>query len=98
MIVAMVMPACGGEEPPTCQQAVGHFYAAGCYFYDLQTNQPFSEGAIVSNCREALATAPPQCEDELADFRFCLAGVPSPVESNSDCDCSAEQEALLTCD
>ncbi len=99
VLVAMFM-ACGpsGREAPSCSESVGHYYAAGCTFTDLNTGVPFTVGEWTVKCRDLLATAPPQCEAELADWRICMDSVPTPSTTNADCDCSAEQEALLTCE
>jgi hypothetical protein len=93
--VALWLGACGGSEPPppTCSQAVSEFYGNGCTFIDLETNEPIASGEVTEQCRLLVANAPDSCVEPLEDWRRCLARVESP-----SCDCSAEQEALLTCE
>lgn len=90
--------ACGQtSDAPTCQQAVSHYYAAGCALF--RTNgMPIPELEVIESCKQLLATAPDPCVDDLADLRSCLGGVPLPSASNADCDCSEEQDAILTCE
>jgi hypothetical protein len=97
--VVTLLVACGGDDPPpSCQQAMTHYYDAGCLFYDLQTGQPIPVNERISFCHQVKAAAPMSCEDDVADWLFCLEGVPSPASSNADCDCTQEQDALLTCE
>lgn len=99
MVLVVALVACGGgEEAPTCQEAIGHFYGAGCALFDTN-GQPFSELVILEDCKRSLAIADDtSCEDEFADYRACLASVPSPGNAQSCSSCAAEQEALFTCD
>lgn len=95
------MVACGEEEVPSCQQAMEHYYGAGCSYYDIDSGDPISAATMVSTCRDALRAADteaPSCADDVDDWIICLADVPSPATINADCDCSVEQEALLTCE
>lgn len=97
-VLLLLIAACGGggEDAPSCQQAVSHYYAAGCVL--TSNGQPTSESDSLRLCQELLLDAPRQCEDDLADFRSCLGGVPTPSTTNTDCDCSPEIDALLTCE
>jgi len=99
--VAMVASCLVGcfEEPPSCQQAVTHYYDAGCKLVDLSTGVDIPSSTVLSECKALLATAPNStCESALEDLRSCWGGVTSPAHNNADCDCSPEQDALLTCD
>lgn len=94
-LVVVAMLACGGEDDNTsCQEAVDNFYGVGCAFFDAQGNA-FTKGEVLQNCKELLASAPPQCEDDLADLRSCLGGVANDQQCAS---CSDEQDAILTCE
>jgi hypothetical protein len=91
--------ACGGDDPPpSCQQAVSHYYAAGCALF-MTNGQQFAELDVIADCKGLLANSPSSaCDDALADLRICFNSVKTPATSNADCDCSAEQDAILTCD
>lgn len=96
LLALVLLAACGGGEDPApdCQQAVTNYYAAGCTFVDLATNEPIPAGDVIVECRQLVANAPDSCVDALDDFRRCLGR----AETTADCDCSGEQEALLTCE
>jgi hypothetical protein len=96
-LVAMFTAAACGEEAPSCQQAVSHYYGAGCRLVDVN-GRPFTEAEVIGDCKGLLAVAPDSCVDDLEDLRFCFAGVPSPIGPVTDCDCTREQDALLTCE
>lgn len=93
--VALAMAACGGDEgeAPSCQQSVAAYYDGGCTFIDLGTNAPIPEGEVIEQCRQLVLNAPDSCVEVLEDWRRCLARSSAP-----NCDCSAEQEALLSCE
>jgi len=97
VLATAALTACGGEEAPSCQQAITHYYQSGCAYYDLQSGRQYSVGEVVGACRDALQVAPASCTDEVEDWLFCMDSVPDPATSNADCDCSYEQERLLTC-
>jgi hypothetical protein len=89
--VALSVLSCGGEEPPSCENAVSNYYVS-CTFVDLETGEPVPRAEVILFCREVLAAVPPSCDDAMDDFLFCLDGAPS------DCDCSRELETLFTCE
>lgn len=96
ILLILGLVACGGgDEAPSCQEAVSSFYAAGCVIVDLQTGQPFTEGDVILSCKQSLAAAPDQCQDELADLRSCFAGVANAQQCTT---CADEQDAILTCE
>ncbi len=98
-VVAVCLLGACGEEPPSCQQAVQHYYGAGCVLKNLTTGANYTESEVIVDCKRLLSTAPNStCEIALEDLRFCWDGVRSPAVSNADCDCSQDQDALLTCD
>lgn len=101
VVWVIAMAACGGDDPepaPSCQQAVVHYYEAGCRLYTT-TGQEYAGAEVVENCKQLLASSPSDaCDGALEDLRRCFGGVPSPASNNADCDCSAEQDALFTCD
>ncbi len=97
MGLVLVMGCGGGSEPPSCAQAVTHYYASGCKLVDAQTGSAFSSGEIISQCQALLANAPASCRDELADLRTCFGSTPTPSTTTAQCDCSPEQDAILTC-
>ena len=98
MMVAVAVAGCGGgEEAPSCQQAVDHYYSSGCAYYDLETGVQLAAGEVLAACRDVLDRAPASCDEAIDDWLFCLDGVPEDSSTNAECDCSQEQERLLTC-
>ena len=97
--VAIALAAgCGGEEeePPTCDQAILHYYMAGCAFYN-EAGGEVTAGEIVTACRQRRDTAPDSCQGAIDDWLFCLDDVPDRADSNADCDCNAELERVQRC-
>lgn len=101
VLMVLAPGACGGSDskPPSCQQALDHYYAAGCTYVDETTNPPtpIPEGQIVTFCQNAAIQAPKTCQDELDTWLVCNDAVPARASSNADCDCSVEYMALLRC-
>jgi hypothetical protein len=98
--ILLTLAACGGGggDTPSCQQAFTHYYESGCRYFDLDSGAEIPLGTMVGECRNILETAPQSCQGEVDDWLVCLDGVPDDANSNADCDCSSEQESLLTCD
>ncbi len=97
MVVAAVVAVGCNEEVPSCQQAVTHYYGAGCKLVNLSTGAAYTQNEIIADCKNTIATFPARCETALEDLRFCFDSVPSPASTNADCDCSQEQDAVGTC-
>jgi hypothetical protein len=99
---ATLFAACGGDDgddqPPSCQQAFTHYYESGCRYFELATGAEIPLGEMIDSCRDILSTAPATCEDDVENWLFCLDDVPSNSTTNAQCDCSQEQESLLTCE
>jgi hypothetical protein len=87
-------------DPPSCQQAIGHYYTAGCTYTDLDADppSPISQGQMITLCQQSAIAAPDRCQDDLDAWLVCNGDVPSPSSSSSDCDCSKEFMALLRCE
>ncbi len=99
-LVLVVLVGCANDEKPvpSCQQAVTHYYGAGCFFYNAQTRLMTPSGEAIAACQGLLVDAPNSCIDDLANWRSCLGDVVGPMASNAECDCSPEFDALLTCE
>jgi hypothetical protein len=96
LLTATICCACGGEDVPSCQQAVSHYYAAGCVLV-MTNGQNYAELDIVADCKARIAASTGDaCDNALDDLRVCFGNVTSPAKSNADCDCSAEQDALVS--
>lgn len=96
-VIAATLLGCAGD-PPSCQQAVTHYYDAGCNLVNLQTGVAYSVAEVIANCKDLRAAAPDSCIDDMDNLQTCFGSVPSPARTNADCDCSAEQDAILTCE
>lgn len=95
MILILAIAGCGGSDAPSCQQAVDHFYAAGCMFSDA--NGPIPRDTFVLSCQSAASGTPANCQGELDDFLVCIDSVPTPSTMDAQCDCSQTYMALQTC-
>jgi hypothetical protein len=76
--------------PPTCARAYGHFYAAGCAYFDGGRIIPLEQ--VVAAC-DGWMTIPAHCQDLLDAFLGCI----DVVTRTQRCDCSEEEATLLTC-
>lgn len=87
------------DPPPSCQQALTHYYASGCSYFDITTNPPtpIAQTQEINTCQNIATAVPPQCRDELDAWLICNEHVPDHATTNIDCDCSAEYMALLEC-
>jgi hypothetical protein len=101
VLLTTVLFACGSSErpAPSCQQALAHYYAAGCTYFDGRTNppSPIPQGQMVTFCQDAAINAPASCQDELDVWLRCDDEVPDHSTTNEQCDCSQEQMELLRC-
>lgn len=97
-MIALFVAACGSDDkPPSCQQALAHFYGAGCMYTNAQTGAVISQMEATSDCQTNAANLSSACLDELDAWLVCNNSVPSPAHSAADCDCSQELMALITC-
>lgn len=107
MIFAIAIMACGTEAKPapSCQQAMGHFYGAHCFYFDATKNPPpkFTLADMVLLCQNLTIQAPASCQDEIDSWLTCNAAVIDGPIGGMDglgdprCDCSQTQMALLRC-
>lgn len=103
VIVFGVLAACStsngmdesSDNAPTCQDALKHYYGAGCAYYDQFGNQ-IELATMIGNCETGAAATPSECQPKLDAWLECDASVSSPA-TNADCDCSQTYMALLTC-
>lgn len=96
----MALGACGGSDaPPTCQDALTHYYSSGCDLYDLSPGSAvaFSEATAITDCVNLVETEPSECLGGVNDLIACFGSVPEPSTQNSQCDCSVEQTAVQEC-
>jgi len=102
LVIAIVMTAAcgGGADAPSCQQALGHYYSAGCTYFDQTETPPpqIPQNEMVAFCQFAASEAPDSCQDDLDAWLECNDAVPDMATSNADCDCSNAYMALLRCD
>lgn len=95
--VALAMAACTGPEPPTCYEAVAHYYAVGCVHYDGPTGEPLSLGETVERCELLRAVVlTDACVEAVEAWIFCIDTAPSGTEVG--CDCERERETIRVCD
>lgn len=96
-LVVSLVAGCAEDPPPSCQQAIGHYYQAGCSYYDLNSGAPIAAATMIANCQGAAAEAPAQCQDELDEWLVCNNEVPDHSTTNAQCDCSQALMSLLAC-
>lgn len=88
------MAACG-EEPPSCQQAMTHYYGAQCVFRDGNTGADIPRDEMIVACHGVAAEIPGRCQDVFDDWLICVGSVEG--QTDAGCDCSREFQALLAC-
>ncbi len=81
----------GCAEPPSCQQAMEHYYSEGCSFFNFSTNQETSRSQAIAGCYNFNVYTSDDCRDELEDWFQCLADV------SSSCDCTRESDKYFSC-
>ena len=99
-LLSMFLFACSSDDPPpSCQQALTHYYAAGCAYIDTSVSPPtaLSQTQMITLCQNATAEAPKSCRNEIDAWLVCNNEVPTPSTTNDQCDCSTEFMALLRC-
>jgi hypothetical protein len=96
-VVLLFAAACDSSDPPTCSEAVSHFYDAGCTLITTG-GSPIPEAEFLGTCREASSDVPASCEDEFEDLLEALASVPDPISGDADCDIGPELDAIATCE
>lgn len=92
--LVMVLGAMGcGEDPPSCQQAVTHYYGAGCTFLNVNTGQATSQLEAIGACSQINAAVSDGCRGQFEVWLECIHSVPN----NTQCDCTQESDALFAC-
>jgi hypothetical protein len=95
----VLLIGCGSSDPPpSCQQAMTHFYGAGCSYFDSTTSPPtpIAQSTMINFCQTAAVNISPTCRDELDGWLACNDQVPDHA-TNADCDCSSSYMVLLEC-
>lgn len=98
LVLGCLPDPAGNDTPPSCQQALTHYYGAGCGYTDTSTGQPIALADMIGRCHQVAAIAPVQCENDLDNWLFCNNEVPTPSTTNAQCDCSPEYMALIQCE
>lgn len=98
-VAVAALAACGtpNDDAPSCQDAVGHYYSAGCMFHN-NSGSAESESQFETNCQNTVNSSPENCADELDAFLNCLDDVPDATDGGTACNCSTEQTALNSCE
>jgi hypothetical protein len=95
LVILVALAGCGGEEPPSCVQAMASYYGAQCVFIDGNTGNQIGQQQMAATCQEVAADIDGICDDQFADWLFCLDDAQGPTDAG--CDCSSEFQALLVC-
>lgn len=95
----VALASCGTDAPPpSCQEALTHYYNAGCHYIDLSTSMPIPLNTEIGNCFTAVSSGAPQrCLDKLNDWLVCNDEVMGPVTGDAACDCSQSLMAAVSC-
>jgi hypothetical protein len=97
MAIVLTVGACGGSSnPPTCQDSIQSFYAAGCVLTS-GSGVAVTETAAFNACTSLVEAAPSECISTVNDLLDCFGSVMGPVTASSQCDCSTEQTAVEEC-
>lgn len=86
VVVIGLMAACSSEQAPTCEQAFGRYFGAGCTWGD---DQPLA----VAVCQTVAQQYPVTCREDLEAWLRCL----DEATPAARCDCAAEQAELARC-
>jgi hypothetical protein len=98
VVTVMVMvAACGGDDPPSCQQAITHYYTSGCAFFNTSAGRATTEQEALSACSDINTAVPDQCRGEFESWLSCIHDTPDNA-SGAQCDCTQESDALFACD
>lgn len=95
-MVAALMAGCVESPTPTCQQAVAHYYTAGCAYTDT-AGMPIAQPEAVAECLTNVRESSGNCGGELDTWLRCNNQVLSPAKNPAQCDCSRELMGLLAC-
>lgn len=94
---ALVSGCTSSAPPPSCEQAVDHYYAASCDFADPNTGAVIPMLQFVGECETIAEGTPSACIGDLNAFLECIDSVPSPAKSSADCDCTQSYMTLADC-
>ena len=98
VVAIVLLGACEiGEAPPSCQQAVEHYYSSGCGFLNVDTGQPTSENEAIAACGEVNASVPDRCRGRFEIWLSCISDTPAEATNVMQCDCTQESDALVAC-
>lgn len=97
MVVGVLVAACSSSsDAPSCQEAIGHYYSAGCSYFDT-SGSPIAQGTIEGQCVQAASSAPSECISKLNAWLECNDSVPDGATTNAQCDCSQTFMAVVEC-
>lgn len=82
---------------PGCNEALTHYYAAGCAIQNPSNGANIPINVLIDFCESAPATASSTCVDDRDVWLTCSDSVPLPVASAGECDCMQTYAALLVC-
>lgn len=94
--VAILCVSCASDPPPSCSQAVGHYYdVAGCTFVGTNGTRT-SKAEAGTTCFNIATAVPSQCQDKFDAWLFCVDDTPAQA-TTPQCDCSQSYQELITC-
>jgi hypothetical protein len=92
VVFVVLLVACSSDPVPTCEQAFGSFYKAGCVWDDpSDARGPAAQPLAVAVCEYVVGAEPAACRDDIDAWLRCFDDAPT------ECDCTAEQNALIRC-
>lgn len=94
-VAVLLAYGCGGEDVPSCQQAMTHYYGAACVYRDATSGEDIPSSEMILTCRQILAEIPDACQSEMDDWLICNGSVAG--QTDEGCDCSAELDTLVIC-
>ena len=95
MVVMALGAGCTDAPPPSCQEALTHYYSVGCFFENLSVTpaRPYTVNEAIVSCKEVNVAVPDRCRSYFDDFNSCLVG----ATSTSCKICASEQDRLFGC-
>lgn len=96
ILIAAVLSACSSDPPPSCQQAIGNFYGAGCTYLD-GSGAPIPAASAENICIQIAGAVPSNCKDAFDAWLVCNDDVIAPANNAACVSCTQQYMTLVEC-